>query len=57
LILKHHLEAQLKLLEAGKTQLDISNTKNENAEAHLNLAAIARTLNYRNIITREFIET
>ena len=34
-------EAQLKLLEAGKTQLDISNTKNENAEAHLNLAAIA----------------
>ena len=34
-------EAQLKLLEAAKTQLDISNTKNENAEAHLNLAAIA----------------
>ena len=34
-------EAQNKLLEAGKTQLDISNTKNENAEAHLNLAAIA----------------
>ena len=34
-------EAQNKLLEAAKTQLDISNTKNENAEAHLNLAAIA----------------
>ena len=34
-------EAQLKLLEAAKTQLDISNTKNENAEAHLNLAAVA----------------
>ncbi len=32
---------QLQLLEAAKTQLDISNTKNENAEAHLNLAAIA----------------
>ena len=38
-------ETQLKLLEAAKTQLDISNTKNENAEAHLNLAAIA-ALNY-----------
>ena len=34
-------EARNKLLEAAKTQLDISNTKNENAEAHLNLAAIA----------------
>ena len=34
-------DAQNKLLEAAKTQLDISNTKNENAEAHLNLAAIA----------------
>ena len=34
-------EAQNKLLEAAKTQLDISNTKKENAEAHLNLAAIA----------------
>lgn len=34
-------EAQNKLLEAAKTQLDISNTKNENAEAHLNLASIA----------------
>ena len=35
-------EAQLKLLEAAKTQLDISNTKNENAEAHLNLAIQAQ---------------
>ena len=34
-------ESQLKLLEAAKTQLDISNNKKENAEAHLNLAAIA----------------
>ena len=34
-------ETRLKLLEAAKTQLDISNNKNENAEAHLNLAAIA----------------
>ena len=38
-------EAQLKLLEAAKTQLDISNTKEENAEAHLNLASIA-AMNY-----------
>jgi len=38
-------ESQLKLLEAAKTQLDISNTKKENAEAHLNLAAIA-AMNY-----------
>lgn len=38
-------EAQKKLLEAAKTQLDISNNKNENAEAHLNLAAIA-AMNY-----------
>ena len=34
-------ESQLKLLEAAKTQLDISNNKKENAESHLNLAAIA----------------
>ncbi len=34
-------ENQLKLLEAAKTQLDISNNKKENSEAHLNLAAIA----------------
>ncbi len=34
-------ETRLKLLEAAKTQLDISNNKKENAEAHLNLAAIA----------------
>ena len=38
-------ETRLKLLEAAKTQLDISNNKNENAEAHLNLAAIA-AMNY-----------
>ena len=38
-------ETRLKLLEAAKTQLDISNNKKENAEAHLNLAAIA-AMNY-----------
>ena len=32
-------EAQLKLLEAGETQLNISINKEENAEAYLNLAA------------------
>ena len=34
-------EAQLKLLEAAKTQLDISNNKKENIEAYLNLASLS----------------
>ena len=34
-------EAQLKLLEDGETQLNISLTKKENIEAYLNLAASA----------------
>jgi hypothetical protein len=54
-------ENQLKLLEAAKTQLDISNNKNENAEAHLNLAAIAAmkydwNLAYEHVLNAEKLD-
>ena len=54
-------ENQLKLLEAAKTQLDISNNKTENAEAHLNLAAIAAmkydwNLAYEHVLNAEKLD-
>ena len=54
-------ESQLKLLEAAKTQLDISNNKTENAEAHLNLAAIAAmkydwNLAYEHVLNAEKLD-